>query len=110
MNALLQETETLLSRLTRPEKALLLQWVVADIGDAFPGIDCRTEVCGGEPCIVRTRIPVWTLVQLRKNGLSEVDILQAYPTLNAEDLVEAWSYYRSHRAEIEQQILHNEEA
>ncbi len=110
MNALLKETESLISRMTRSEKALVLQWVVIGMGDAFPGIDSRPEVCGGEPCIVRTRIPVWVLVELRNNELSEADILQAYPSLNAEDLVEAWCYYRSHRAEIDQQIRSNEEA
>ncbi len=27
-----------------------------DIGDAFPGIVSTPGVCGGEPCIVRTRL------------------------------------------------------
>jgi uncharacterized protein (DUF433 family) len=33
-----------------------------------------------------------------------------YPTLRAEDLVNAWAYYRLHREEIEQQIIENEGA
>jgi uncharacterized protein (DUF433 family) len=37
-------------------------------------------------------------------------LLQAYPTLKAEDLANAWSYYRSHESEIEQQIAENETA
>ncbi|HID64397.1 MAG TPA: DUF433 domain-containing protein [Anaerolineae bacterium] len=41
------------------------------MGDAFPGIDSAANVCGGEPCIVRTRIPVWVLVQARRLGAME---------------------------------------
>ena len=96
--------------MTRSEKAQLLQWIVKDLGDAFPGIESRPEVCGGEPCIVRTRIPVWVLVQARQLGVSESEILRSYPTLRAEDLVNAWAYFRAHRNEIQQQILENEEA
>ena len=54
--SLLQETEKLLAIMSRAEKAQLLQWVVRDLGDAFPGIESITGVYGGEPCIVRTRI------------------------------------------------------
>jgi uncharacterized protein (DUF433 family) len=106
----LQETEKLLSRMTRGEKAQILQWVARDLGDAFPGIDTNPEICGGEPCIVRTRIPVWVLVQARRLGKSEGDLLHAYPTLRAEDLANGWAYARSHMEEIEQQIRENEEA
>jgi len=105
-----QKVEPLLSTMTRGEKAQLLQWVVRDLGDAFPDIDSIPGVCGGEPCIVRTRIPVWVLVQARKLGTSEVDLLRCYPTLRAEDLANAWAYFRSHRDEIEQQIQENEGA
>jgi uncharacterized protein (DUF433 family) len=36
--------------------------------------------------------------------------LHAYPTLRAQDLVEAWAYWHAHQAEIEQQIHDNETA
>mgnify|MGYP006292605619 CR=1 FL=1 len=106
----LQTIEQLLPEMTRAEKAQLLQWVVRDIGDAFPGVESTPTVCGGEPCIVRTRIPVWVLVQARRLGSSEADLLHAFPTLRAEDLANAWAYERAHRAEIEQQIGENEAA
>ena len=106
----LQETEKLLSQMSRAEKAQVLQWVVRDLGEAFPGIESLPGVSGGEPCIVRTRIPVWTLVRARQLGTAEADLLRSYPTLRAEDLANAWAYYRSHRDEIEQQIHENEEA
>jgi uncharacterized protein (DUF433 family) len=106
----IQEAERLLARMTRAEKAQILQWVLRDLGDAFAGIDSSPDVCGGEPCIVRTRIPVWVLVQSRRLGMSEADLLNAYPTLRAEDLANAWAYFRAHREEIERQIRENEEA
>ena len=42
--------------------------------------------------------------------LSEAELLNNYPNLRAEDLVNAWGYYRLHRAEIDQEIAKNEEA
>ena len=104
------EVEQLLSEMSRGEKAQVLQLVVRDLGDAFPGIDSIPGVCGGEPCIMRTRIPVWVLAQARRLGISEADLLRSYPTLRAEDLVNAWAYERAHRDEIEQQICENEAA
>ena len=106
----IQEAERLLTSMTRGEKAQILQWIVRDLGDAFPGIDSNPDICGGEPCIVRTRIPVWVLVQSKRLGMSEADLLHAYPTLRAEDLANTWAYSRTHRDEIEQQIRENEEA
>ena len=106
----LQDAQKLLSAMTRAEKAQLLQWVVRDVGDAFPGIEGMPGVCGGEACVVRTRIPIWVLEQARRMGSSEADLLRCYPTLRADDLANAWAYVRSHREEMEQEILENEEA
>ncbi|MEE4600505.1 MAG: DUF433 domain-containing protein [Desulfobacteraceae bacterium] len=106
----LQEAEKLLSGMTQGEKAQLLQLVARDMGDAYPGIDSIPSVCGGEPCIVRTRIPVWVLVNARELGTNEANLLRCYPTLRAEDLANAWAYFRSHRQEIELQIRENEAA
>jgi uncharacterized protein (DUF433 family) len=108
--SLLQDAEKYLSRLTRAEKAQVLQWVARDLGEAYPGIESTPGVSGGEPCIVRTRIPVWVLVRARELGTSEADLLRAYPTLRAEDLTNAWAYARAHKDEIEQQIRENEAA
>ena len=106
----LEEAECLLSEMTNSEKAQLLQWVVRDLGEAFPGIDTDPKVSGGEPCIVRTRIPVWVLEQARRLGTSESEILRSYPNLKAEDLANAWAYVRAHKNEIEKQIQENEAA
>ena len=107
--SIVHEAEKMIGGMTRAERAQLLQLIVKDLGDAFPGIESQSDVCGSEPCIVRTRIPVWVLVQLKQLGMSEADILHAYPTLRAEDLVNAWAYFRAHSDEIQQQIRQNEE-
>jgi uncharacterized protein (DUF433 family) len=106
----LRETEALLSKMNRAEKAQVLQWVARDLGNAFPGIESRPDVSSGEPCIVRTRIPVWVLVVARRLGTTEADLLHAYPTLRAEDLANAWAYYRAFKNEIDAQIAENEAA
>jgi uncharacterized protein (DUF433 family) len=104
----IEEAEDLLVNMTRGEKAQLLQRLARDLGDASPGIDSTPGVCGGDPCIVRTRIPVWVLVQARRLGTGESDILRSYPNLRAEDLANAWAYYRAHKDEIDLQIEENE--
>jgi len=82
--------------------------VLRQVEELFPGIESTPGVCGGEPCIVRTCIPVWVLKQARRLGVSEEALLRSYPALRAEDLASAWAYVRSHRAEIEEQIRGNE--
>jgi len=83
---------------------------MSQMDEVFPGIETDPRVSGGEPCIVRTRIPVWVLEQTRRLGRGEADILRSYPNLRAEDLANAWSHVRGHRQEIEQQIKENEAA
>jgi uncharacterized protein (DUF433 family) len=53
---------------------------------------------------------VWVLVQARNLGTNESDLLRAYPTLRAEDLSNAWAYYRAHKEEIDKNIEENETA
>ncbi|MBI2843999.1 MAG: DUF433 domain-containing protein [Armatimonadetes bacterium] len=74
------------------------------------GIEKTLGVCGGEARIRGTRIPVWVLEQMRRLGASEKEILEAYPTLRAEDLAHAWSYAQHHLAEIQRDIEENEGA
>lgn len=107
---LLQEAEKLLAAMSRAEKAQLLQSVVQDLGEVFPGIDSTPGVCGGAACIVRTRIPVWVLQQYRRLGASDRDVLRAYPALRAADLANVWAYIRAHWDEVEEQIRANEAA
>lgn len=110
MSEAVEQVGTLLAEMTPAEKAQVLQSVVRELGDAFPGIESTPGVCGGDPCIVRTRIPVRALEQYRRLGVSDADILRSYPSLRAEDLANAWAFVRAHRDEIERQIRENEDA
>lgn len=108
MSTVVQETEKLISRMTRAEKAQVLQWIVQDLGDTFPGIESHAGVADGVACVVRTRIPVWILEQARSLGATDANLLQAYPSLRAEDLANAWAYVRTHSDEISRLITGNE--
>ena len=94
MSSILLETEELFSEVTPAVKAQVPQWVVRELGHAFPGIESIPQVSGGEPCLVPTRIPVWLLVQARRLGAGEADLLCAYPALRAQDLANTWAYTR----------------
>ena len=106
----LDEAERLLTQMSPAEMAQLLQRVARAMGGAYPGVETTPEVCGGEACIVRTRIPVWVLVRARQLGTSEADLLRSFPTLRAEDLTNAWAYAHDHADDIDAQIRVNEEA
>lgn len=110
MMTTLERVRDLLPGMSPGEKAQVLQWIARDLGNATPGIESNPGVVGGDPCIVRTRVPVWLLVQAKRLGSSEADILHSFPHLTAEDLTNAWAYFRVHPTEIEQQIRANEEA
>ena len=105
----IEQIEEIIMKLSPAERAQILQKIMQHLGESFPNIESDPNICGGEPRIIRTRIPVWLLIQARQLGTNEADILRCYPTLRAEDLVNAWAYYRGHREEIDKQIRENEE-
>lgn len=47
---------------------------------------------GGVPCIRGLRIPVATVVGMVSEGMTENEILEAYPDLRVEDIREALRY------------------
>lgn len=105
-----QTLESQLAGLSRAEKAELIQKLVQEIVNAWPGIEKTPGVVGGDACIVRTRIPVWALENYRRLGWSEATILDNFPTLRAADLVNAWAYADAHRDEIDRAIREHEDA
>ena len=104
----LQQIEHLLPSMSNGEKAQIIRWIEGDLRYHTPGIEQDMEVCGGSARIVRTRIPVWLLVEAKNSGATEAQILSAFPTLRAEDLINAWAYYRVHKGEIDAEIAANE--
>jgi uncharacterized protein (DUF433 family) len=47
---------------------------------------------GGAPCIRGMRIPVATVVGMVADGMTEAEILEAYPDLEPEDIREALQF------------------
>jgi uncharacterized protein (DUF433 family) len=55
----------------------------------FTRVTMNTNHMGGVPCIRGLRIPVATIVGSVADGMSEAEILEAFPDLTAEDIHEA---------------------
>lgn len=55
----------------------------------FPRITRRPEQLLGEPCIRGLRIPVATLLYMVADGMTDAEILDAYPDLELDDIREA---------------------
>ncbi len=106
---MLQQAEALLPKLSSHEIQQLLQRMVGEGKAEFPGIEKTPGVCGGRACIIRTRIPVWSLVKWKSMGVSDAKLLEIYPSLRYQDLTNAWAYYRTHKAEIDFDVRENEE-
>jgi uncharacterized protein (DUF433 family) len=64
----------------------------AETAMAFERITVRPDQMGGVPCIRGLRIPVATVVGMVADGMSDAEILAAYPDLDAEDIREALHY------------------
>jgi uncharacterized protein (DUF433 family) len=58
----------------------------------FTRITVRADQMGGVPCIRGLRIPVATVVGMLADGMAAEAILEAYPDLEPDDLVEALRY------------------
>ena len=55
----------------------------------FNRITVNPNQMGGVPCIRALRIPVATVVGMVSDGMTDKEILEAYPDLNIEDIREA---------------------
>jgi uncharacterized protein (DUF433 family) len=58
----------------------------------FTRITVNPDQMGGLPCIRGLRIPVATVVGMVSEGMTEADILKAYPDLESADIREALRY------------------
>ena len=58
----------------------------------FTRITVNPKQMGGVPCIRGLRIPVATVVGVVADGMSETEVLEAYPDLEREDIQEALRY------------------
>ena len=71
-------------------------------------IERTPDVCGGDARIAGRRITVWQLVEGRRLGMTDADLLEAYPGLEAADLEAAWEYARRNSLEVERSIWENQ--
>lgn len=55
----------------------------------FQRITIEPGKMGGVPCIRGLRIPVATVVAMVADGMTEAEILEAYPDLEPQDIREA---------------------
>lgn len=75
-----------------------------------PLIQKTPDVIGGDACIRRTRIAVWMLVEAKRLGFTDEELLIRYdPPLTPQDLAAAWDYYATHKGEIDEAIRLNNE-
>jgi uncharacterized protein (DUF433 family) len=58
----------------------------------FTRITVEADKMGGVPCIRGLRIPVATVVGMVADGMSEEEILKAFPDLEPEDIRQALQY------------------
>ena len=58
----------------------------------FTRITVDPRQMGGLPCLRGLRIPVATVVAMIADGMTEAEILAAYPDLAGEDIVKALHY------------------
>jgi uncharacterized protein (DUF433 family) len=60
--------------------------------DLLQRISIDPEICFGKPCIRGTRIWVSLIIENLAEGVSEEEILEAYPSLTADDIKAALAY------------------
>ena len=58
----------------------------------FTRITTNPKQMAGAPCIRGLRIPVATVVAMIADGMTETEILRAYPDLEPDDIHEALRY------------------
>ena len=65
------------------------------------------QVLSNEPIIRGTRLAIRHIVLPAQDYDGSAGVLDAYPQLTSEDVEEAFRYYETHRAEIDEHIRVN---
>ncbi|HLC43091.1 MAG TPA: DUF433 domain-containing protein [Methylomirabilota bacterium] len=74
----------------------------------FTRITVNAKQMGGTPCIRGLRIPVATVVGMVADGMTEPNILKAFPDLELEDIREALRYAAETLRERELPLVSNQ--
>ena len=98
------------SRAEQIELISELQKLVMPINSelVFPGVFKTPGIAGGRPCLGATRIPVFRVVRFLLEGVSEMEILEIFPSLSVIDLEVAKRYHQQHQQSIEAAIAEEE--
>jgi uncharacterized protein (DUF433 family) len=59
---------------------------------AFDRIEINPKILGGKPIIKNTRIPIYIILQMLKDGATFKKIIEEYPQLTEEDIRAALEY------------------
>jgi uncharacterized protein (DUF433 family) len=62
------------------------------MNELLKNISIDPNVCHGKPCIKGTRVMVSVIIENLACGVSEQEILQAYPSLKPKDIKAALAY------------------
>ena len=70
-------------------------------------ITINKRICGGDPCIKGTRIPVHILIQYINLGCTYDELLTMYPIIFINDIQECEQYYKDNKQLIDDIIFNN---
>lgn len=58
-----------------------------NIDTVLSRISSDPEILNGKPCVKNTRIPVWLVIGMLGDGMTEAEVLHSYPSLTEEDIL-----------------------
>jgi len=61
----------------------------------YERISINSEICHGKPCIKGTRIMVSIILGLLEEGMSFDQIIEEYPQITREDIIECIEYAKN---------------
>ena len=59
----------------------------------FARITVKPEQMGGQPCLRGLRIPVATVADMVTDGITDEEIMEAYPDLESADMQKSLQFY-----------------
>ncbi len=74
----------------------------------YPHVVKTPGVCGGRARIEETRVRVYNVVFLHKEGATDETIREAYPDLSLAQIHAALAYYYDNREEIDMELAEDE--
>ena len=80
----------------------------AKVTISYPHVAKTPGVCGGRARVEGTRIRVYNVVFLHKEGDSDEKIREAYPALTPAQIHAALAYYYDNREEIDAELSEDE--